>query len=155
MRKKIIIKGVLIGIIDQIVKTMVIFTLPKTGVTVIKDLFYFNYLENTGAAFGLFSGNRWILIIASILGLYAIIKYFLLDENIKKTEVIGYSLVIGGILGNLIDRIVYGHVIDFIDFRFGSYQFPLFNIADMCIVIGVAIILIWLLKNSLASRKNK
>ncbi|NLD79267.1 MAG: signal peptidase II [Mollicutes bacterium] len=155
MRKKIIIKGVLIGIIDQIVKTMVIFTLPKTGVTVIKDFFYFNYLENTGAAFGLFSGNRWILIIASILGLYAIIKYFLLDENIKKTEVIGYSLVIGGILGNLIDRIVHGHVIDFIDFRFGSYQFPLFNIADMCIVIGVAIILIWLLKNSLASRKNK
>lgn len=155
MRKKIIIKGVLIGIVDQIVKTMVIFTLPKTGVTVIKDFFYFNYLENTGAAFGLFSGNRWILIIASILGLYAIIKYFLLDNHITKTEVIGYSLVIGGIIGNLIDRIVYGYVIDFIDFRFGSYQFPLFNIADMCIVIGAFIIIVWLLKNSIIKRKIK
>lgn len=155
MRKKVIIKGILIGIIDQVIKLLVIFTLPKAGITMIKDTFYFNYLENTGAAFGLFSGNRWILIVSSILGLYAIIKYFLLDENIRKTEVIGYSLVIGGILGNLIDRVIYGHVIDFIDIRFGSYQFPLFNIADMCIVIGVAIILIWLLKNSLASRKSK
>ncbi|MFA6327404.1 MAG: signal peptidase II, partial [Bacilli bacterium] len=98
---------------------------------------------------------RWILIIASILGLYAIIKYFLLDNHITKTEVIGYSLVIGGIIGNLIDRIVYGHVIDFIDFRFGSYQFPLFNIADMCIVIGVFIIVVWLLKNSIIKRKIK
>ena len=70
-----------------------------------------------------------------------IIKYFLLDINVKKIELIGYSLIIGGIIGNLIDRLFRGFVIDFIDLRFFNYQYPIFNLADSAMVIGVFLII--------------
>ena len=64
-------------------------------------------------------------------------------ENYNKYEIIGYSLLLSGAIGNLIDRIIYGYVIDYLDFRILGYNYPIFNFADMCIVIGLVLIIIF------------
>ena len=79
-----------------------------------------------------------------IIAIIYLIKYIMSDSNITKVDLIAYSLVISGIIGNLIDRIIYGYVIDYIHFYISSYSFAIFNFADMCIVIG-AIIIIYIL----------
>lgn len=150
MRKKVIRFSAVILLIDQIVKTLIInFMNYGESVPVIKDFFHINYVRNDGAAWNILSGNRYVLIMISILFLYASIKYFLLDENITKFEFVGYGLIIGGVLGNLVDRIVSGYVIDYLAFNIFGYNFPVFNIADIALVIGTTLIIIntlWLVR---------
>lgn len=156
MKKKVFILSGIIAIVDQIIKLIVVNTLVgKNSVEVINNFFYMTYVENTGAAWGIFSGSRWFLIIISILAIYAILKYFLLDLNITKIEFVAYGILLGGIIGNLIDRLIYGYVIDFADFRFGEYNFPVFNFADSCIVIGAGLIIYHLITNVFTQRKTK
>ncbi|MDD2469359.1 MAG: signal peptidase II [Bacilli bacterium] len=153
MKKKIFVSSGLIAFIDQVIKIMVVkYLAPVSGLTVINNFLYFTYVENTGAAWGIFAGARWLLVTISILAIYAIIKYFLLDETITKIEFVGYILLLGGIIGNLIDRVLYGYVIDYIDIRIGSYHYPVFNLADMVVVIGAGLIIIHLIRNALKQR---
>jgi len=149
MRKKIFIFSALVVLVDQLVKMLVMnFLSLNEQVMVIRNFFYLFYVHNEGAAWNIFSGNRYFLIIISILALYAIIKYFLLDVNITKIEFYGYFLILGGILGNFIDRVVYGYVIDYLSFHILSYNFPIFNIADSAIVIGSLLIMFHLFRKS-------
>jgi len=156
MRKRILILSGIVTLIDQLVKIFATTVLAgNASVTVIKDFFYLTYVENTGAAWGILSGNRYFLIIIAILAIYAIVKYFLLDINITKIEFAAYGLILGGIIGNLIDRILYGFVIDYAEFRFGSYQFPVFNIADSAIVVGTGLVIFHLIRNAVKQRRTK
>ena len=155
MKKRIFILAGIVSLIDQVVKILVSNFLPKEGITIIKDFFYLSYVENDGAAFGMFSGNRWFLIIISILALYAIIKYFILDVKVTKVEFLAYGLLLGGIIGNLIDRVLYGYVIDFISFKIGTYYFPIFNIADSVMIIGTVLIVLHLINNAIKQRRQK
>jgi signal peptidase II len=119
MKKRIFILSGIVALIDQISKLVVVNTLKTSGsLVIIQDFFNLTYVENDGAAWGIFSGNRWFLIIISIIAIYAVIKYFLLDVNVSKIEFVGYSLLLGGIIGNLIDRIFNGYIVDFIEFIF-------------------------------------
>ena len=84
--------------------------------------------------------------VAALVGLIIYIKKL---EVIDDIDIFTYSLLMGGIVGNLIDRIVYGYVIDYLSFKFGSYYFPIFNFADICIVVSVIIMLLRMIKEDL------
>ena len=150
----IIILSIIFIIIDQVSKLIVINTLSKTkSVEVIKSFFYLTYTNNNGAAFSILTGKRVILIIVTLIVIGILIYYIRktkVKENINK---IALSLVIGGSIGNLIDRIVRGAVVDFLDFKIFGYDYPIFNIADVAIVIGVILLVVAVIKGE--DRRDK
>ncbi|MBQ4583625.1 MAG: signal peptidase II [Bacilli bacterium] len=154
MKKKInnhLIKivAIIILILDQITK----FIFTNKEIAIIKDLFSINYCENYGAAWNLFNNQVLGLILVSMIVFLVLLKYrqsFLLNTRNK----IAFGLVFGGLLGNLIDRIFHGFVKDFISVIIVNYHFPVFNIADMAIVIGMLLILIAVLKKEDMYGKN-
>ena len=126
------------------------------SINIIDNFFNITYVRNNGAAWSILSGNTMLLIMISLIALFLIYFWFIKDKELNKWENIGYGLLIGGTLGNLFDRIVYGYVIDYLDFKIFNYNFPIFNLADMCIVIGVILICINLIGGEICDRnKNK
>ncbi len=125
-------------IIDQIVKIVLNnrMILNQT-VIVIKNFFSITLVHNTGAAFSLFSGNRYLFIFIAILIILGLIFYIKGLEYLDELDVFIYSMLFAGIFGNLVDRVVYGYVIDYLSFNFGNFLFPVFNFADICIVVAV------------------
>lgn len=139
----IIILSLIFLIIDQITKILVIKILPLSGsIEIIKNFFYIIPTNNTGAAFSILLGKRIFLIVVAILIIGILLYYIKKNKVDGKLNIIAFSLIIGGSLGNLIDRIVRGYVVDFISIKLGSYNFPIFNIADTLIVVGVFLLLI-------------
>ncbi len=137
--KKLLIISLITILIDILSKLLVVNNLIENqSISIIKKILNITYAKNTGVAFSFLDGNKIFIIIATIIILIILIKH-IKNTYIDKIEQIGYGLIIGGAIGNLIDRIIYGHVIDFIDFRIINY--PIFNLADTAIVIGVFIIL--------------
>lgn len=142
MNKKIvlIIGGILL-LLDQIIKFIVI----NNNFTVIPGFLSLTYTENTGMAFGLNENNVILVILINIVILGIIIKF--LKENIDKIDMVVFIsliLILTGGFGNLIDRIFRGHVIDFIDVNL--FDFPVFNIADIYIIVGAIILVIAIVK---------
>lgn len=136
----IIILSILFIFLDQVSKYLVINYLDKE-IMVIKNFFYLIYTKNEGAAFSILTGKRIFLILITLLVLGIIINYIIKNKSNKKIEVIAFSLVIGGSLGNLIDRVVRGFVVDFISVKIFNYNFPIFNIGDSFICIGVFLLI--------------
>ena len=140
---KIIILSLICLIIDQITKILIIKFLPLSdSVEIIKNFFYIIPTNNTGAAFSILIGQRIFLILITIAILVFLIQYIKKNKIERKIDIVSFSFIIGGSLGNLIDRIIRGSVIDFISLKFGNYNFPIFNIADTLIVVGVILLLI-------------
>lgn len=140
--KKIILISILTLIIDIFTKQIVLNTLIEDqSITIIKDFFSITFAKNTGVAFSFLEGRIPFIIIMTTIVIFFILKY-LKTTTINKYESICYGLIIGGAIGNLIDRIIYGYVIDFFDFNLLGYSFPIFNLADTAIVIGVIILFI-------------
>lgn len=129
--------------IDQIIKLAVINNMNLyESIQVIPNFLKITFVENTGGAFGILSGGRWFFVGISFIALYALIRTVFYDSNISKFDVGCYSLMVSGIIGNLIDRIFYGKVIDYIDFNLFSFDAPVFNFADICIVVGAIMLII-------------
>lgn len=122
-------------LIDQISKYIVVQTLPLyDSVTLIEGFFSFTHIQNRGAAWGMFSEHRWVFLAATAI---AIIVLPIVLYRFRKLHVLfgtSMSLIIGGAVGNMIDRLFLGYVVDFLEFTF--IDFPVFNIADICIVVG-------------------
>lgn len=138
----ILILSLIFLIVDQISKILVVKFLDLNSVTLIKNFFYLTYTNNTGAAFSILTDKRIFLVLAGIIIIILLI-YYLKKHQIKNTiNKIAFALVIGGSIGNLIDRIIRGSVVDFIDIKIFSYNFPIFNLADTFITIGVLLLLI-------------
>ena len=113
-------------------------------ITVIPGLFYLTYLENTGAAFGLFQGQALTLGVVSIVVLAGIL-YLLLSGKVEDRALVwGLSLIFAGGAGNLIDRLSRGFVIDFLDFS-ALFGFPIFNLADIYVVVGTGLMMIYII----------
>lgn len=149
--KKVYIIALISLIIDQIVKILVSNYLILGQTTkIINNFFYLTYVQNTGAAFSILIGYRYILIIITLIFLYYLYKYTKKQTNSNKLAILSHGLLLGGIIGNLIDRIIYGYVIDYLDFMIFNYNFPIFNLADTFIVIGCIILVI----NSYAKGEN-
>lgn len=132
--KKIYIFSLLLILIDQIIKMFVNKLL--VNINLINNFLYLTRVENYGAAFGLFSNLTWLLIIISIVILF-ILHQEAKKERMTKLNVVIYSFVIGGLIGNLLDRIFRGYVLDYISIKIFGYHFPVFNFADILITIGV------------------
>ena len=152
-----IIISMILLCIDQISKLLVVNLLTKTdSITIIKNFFYLTYINNDGAAFSILVGKRILLILIAVLVIVMLIRYIKKNNIQNKLELVSISLIIGGSLGNLMDRVVRGYVIDFLDFKIFNYNFPIFNLADTFIVIGVFLLLLKEIRkeNNLDSRNK-
>ena len=146
MQKKIIIYSIIFFILDFISKVIVNnFVSLTESITVINNFFYLTNVHNLGAAWSLFSGQRILLIVVGIAALFFIFRWINDFKNNNK-NIWAFSLLISGLLGNLFDRIIYGYVRDFLDFRFGSYNYPVFNLADTFIFCGVILLILAIIK---------
>lgn len=140
--------GLIILILDQITKHYIIsnFFYGESR-SIIDGFFNLVYVRNDGAAWNILSGQRIFLILISI----SVLIFLLFRGNTifskKRLHQVLFGLIIGGIIGNLYDRLIYGWVIDFLDFQFGSYHYPSFNIADSAICVGVILYFIDQWKN--------
>ena len=148
--KQIFKYSFILVLIDQIIKILVSNMIEST--VIIKNFFNLTYVENTGAAFSILENNTLFLIIITLISLFLIYKFLLKNKEFNKLEIITYSLLIGGIIGNLIDRIVYGYVIDYLEFIILNRHMPIFNFADICIVIGTILFLILTIKEEQNAR---
>lgn len=155
---RLLIVGVLALLLDQITKFWVLSNIePQTYISpppipIIDNFLYLVHIYNTGAAWGSFSGSSFWF---GVLAIVVLISIFIFRKKLElERPIMQYimGLLIGGILGNLIDRFYHGHVIDFIDVHLPGYRWPAFNVADMsiCISVGLYIIL-----GVLDSIKNK
>lgn len=142
MNKKPYIIAFCFFILDLISKQVVIRMIDlHESIKVIKNFFYLTYTRNTGAAFSILEDGRILFLVVTIIALFFINKY-MNKEDIKGIDNLIYGMIISGILGNLLDRIVYGYVIDFLDFKIFGYNYPVFNLADTFIVVGALLLII-------------
>lgn len=128
-------------------------------IAIIPDFFYLVHIGNEGAAWGILSGYRLLLVLVAVVTLGAIYWYRGALELKKRSMQFSFGLIVGGVVGNVLDRVIYGHVVDFLDFHlpgiplFGiePYRWPAFNVADMGICCGV---IIYLFLSFLPSKKS-
>lgn len=141
-----------IVVVDQISKIIVDRNMPlHHSIPLIEGVFNLTYVRNTGAAFGIFSGSHEafrlpFLILVSVVAIGFIVVMLRRLRPGETGLVTALAFILGGALGNLIDRLVYGEVIDFLDFYWSSYHWPAFNVADSFITVGVAITLFYLIR---------
>jgi len=149
-KKKYIVIFSLIIILDQVSKLIIqsIFNdNPYKVIQVIRDFFQVRYVENQGAVWGIFSQSAHTIIpklitIFSIVALVVVIYFFLKLESRCVFELTSLSFIIGGALGNIIDRLYQGYVVDFLHVYVNDYHWPTFNVADSFISIGVVLLII-------------
>lgn len=136
--------ALIVFLVDQGIKYLIATRLELyEQIPVIGDFFVITSSRNRGAAFGILQDQLWFFIIVTSLVVIGIIWYMRkVTTEGRKLLPVALALVLGGALGNFIDRLVMGEVVDFLQFTFGTYTFPIFNIADSCIVIGVGLIIL-------------
>lgn len=127
MKYKFLLITAIIIFLDQLTKFLF------KGINKDFGFFSINYTLNTGALFGMFKGMNLVLIFVSIIILFLLLMYY----HKHKKQYLGFGFLVGGLIGNVIDRIIFGGVIDFLDFKI----WPVFNLADSAIVIGVLLVL--------------
>jgi len=131
-------------VLDQVSKAVVRASLvPGESITLVRGVLNLTFVNNVGAAFGLFPGRQPVFMATSLLVLFVIAAYWRRAHPREWPLVLALGLVCAGALGNLIDRAMLGKVTDF--FEFGFVQFPVFNVADMAILTGVGILALWIL----------
>ena len=152
---KIILTIIGIFLLDRFSKILVVKNLTLgESVRVIGNFFNITYVNNHGAAFGIMDGKIIFIILVSIL-IFGHLIYEIKKGTHSKLITLSISFVIGGLLGNLFDRLIYGYVIDFLDFDFFGYDFAIFNIGDSFIVIGTILLAIGYILEEKNENKNK
>lgn len=151
----LLIIAVAIVIVDQVTKAVMMATLPEgtlavgahgnqvDPITVIPGFFYLVHVTNDGAAFSILEGRAFWL---GLLGVAALVAMGFFRKKLELHRFPHqwiFGLIAGGIFGNVIDRFRFGHVVDFLDFHFGSYRYPAFNVADSAITVGVICFLVY------------
>ena len=154
---------IMVGVIflDQLTKWLTVINLeyiPWPGVPdtvpIIEDVFHFTYVRNEGAAFGILKDQRWVFLVVSTVAIIALSIYLWKNRNGSKLLNLGISFIIGGGIGNMIDRTLLGYVIDFLDFRL--IDFAIFNVADSFVCVGVGLFaLAVILEEIKTSKKEK
>ncbi len=145
MRKYHFLIALLVVVLDRLSKWLVATNITLHDSITVLPFFRLTHVQNSGAAFGLFaeSPSEWkvaILVLFSLLALAVVSALLWKNSHSMSTTGVGLSLILGGAIGNLWDRLLTGHVVDFLDFYLGSYHWPAFNIADSAIVIGALLL---------------
>ena len=135
--------------LDQLTKYLTVLHLkPIDTLPIIEDVLHLTYVENTGAAFGMMKDARWVFMVTSTAAIIGILGYMIHRAYIKKEkmpwmEALSLSLIVGGGIGNMIDRTMLGYVVDMIDCRF--INFAVFNVADSFVCIGAGLMILYLI----------
>lgn len=135
--------------LDQLTKYLTVLHLkPIDTLPIIEDVLHLTYVENTGAAFGMMKDARWVFMVTSTAAIIGILGYMIHRVYIKKEkmpwmEALSLSLIVGGGIGNMIDRTMLGYVVDMIDCRF--INFAVFNVADSFVCIGAGLMILYLM----------
>ena len=141
-KSNIILSGLLVSVLlglDLLFKYLV--STYLTTVNIIDNFFSLTYVLNDGAAFSLFASRTYLLILIALICLFFII-YELKNNLNDRVLSIGYSLVLAGLLGNFLDRLMDGYIIDYLSFKILGYNYPIFNFADILIVVGIIVVII-------------
>lgn len=125
------------------------------NVPIIKNFLNITNVRNTGVAWSLFDNQTLLVLIISTIVIIGIIIYIKKNKPNTNIEKISYSMILGGALGNLIERLVYSYVTDFIDIHIFGYNYPIFNLADTFIVIGAILLIIISWRNEYGKNKSK
>ena len=141
---------------DQIIKMLITLKLTLHQVVVIIPHFFeLYYVTNTGAAFSILKNKQYLFIGFSII-IFILLQQYIKREQIKSSlEIMGLGLFMGGLVGNLVDRLLYGYVIDYLSFQFFGYSFPVFNLADMEIVVGIFLFFLDIFALKKENKKNR
>lgn len=152
-----IILLVLIIFADQLSKWLVVALLQgKESVYVIPGVLRFTYVENDGAAFGMLDDHRWVFLLLSTVMIIALIYYIVKYKPKSKWVMTSLILIVGGGIGNMIDRVLLGYVIDFIDFcAFPNLWRWVFNIADSAVCVGTFMLSLWLILDTVKQYKRE
>lgn len=159
--RRLWLTGAVVLVADQVTKQMIADRLPFGSygpfahIEVIPGFFNLVHVGNTGAAWSMFSGQSlWLalLAVATLAAMYWWRRALGLHHAAAQPA---FGLLTGGILGNLVDRLLHGHVIDFLDFHFGGYTYPTFNVADSGICVGVFWYVLWSLRQPAEEQGNK
>lgn len=150
----LMIIAIILVLMDQIIKIVISTKLYNSTIMLIPYVLNLTYVQNTGAAFGIGSNSTSMFIVVNIV-VIGLITYFAFSkkEEISKSILIALYLIIAGGISNLIDRIVRGFVIDYIDIS-QVIKYPVFNLADIFIVMGCIIIAIYIIKDNILKKKN-
>ena len=134
--------GILFLLIDIISKQLVLyFMVENQTIQIIPHFFSLTYVKNTGVAFSMLEGNILFILLMSVI-VVGVLVYFAKSKGNGRLEKICYSMILGGALGNFLDRIFYGYVIDFLDFTLFGFKMAIFNVADVLIVCGVFLLIV-------------
>jgi len=160
MRKYHFLIALLVLALDRLTKWMIAHRLSlHDGIQVIPGFFRIIHAENPGAAFGIFadSPSQWkvaLLILFSVVALLVVSALLWKSSHTLTTTGVGLALILGGAVGNLWDRLVSGHVVDFLLFYVGRYQWPAFNVADSAIVVGAGLLVFEILFTKSPSQQS-
>lgn len=125
------------------------------SIEIIKNVFYITSHRNQGAAFGILQGQMWLFYIITIIVLIGVIYYYHTEGYNKISLGLPLALILGGAIGNFIDRVFRGEVVDFLNIYIVNYDFPIFNVADSSLVVGVSLIAIYFLFIEGKQKENK
>lgn len=156
-KEKIFEISAVLLMIDQVLKIIVNHYMElNEEIRIIPNFFSLLYVKNTGAAFSILNNNTSLLIILSVVFILVLDRYIKKEQNnFDKLSIISLGMILGGIFGNLIDRIIHHGVIDYLSFIIFKYDFPIFNFADICITLGVLLLIIDMFKNKSLGDKNE
>ncbi len=151
-----VISVICVGL-DQLTKILCVKNIALgDSITVIPGVLDFTYIQNRGAAFGSLTNARWVFMIASVVMIVVITCYVISNRSsMSYPTVITLSLVVGGGIGNMIDRIALGYVIDFIDVKFLPFWKWIFNVADSFVCVGAFLLVIIFIAEEFKLKKGK
>ena len=140
--------------LDQISKLLILEFLYKDQLVLIEGILNFTYVENRGMAFGMLADHRWVFMLFSVIGIALVGAYlwFYVKGLLGRTAL---ALIIGGGIGNMIDRVAYGFVVDFIDFCAFDFWVWVFNIADSAVCVGAGLFMLYLILDTIKEYKKQ
>lgn len=142
--------------IDQLTKWIVMKTMELgEQITIIENFFYLTSHRNSGAAWGILEGQMVFFYIITVIAVIIVVYYMQKYAKDSKLLALGLSFILGGAIGNFIDRLIHQEVVDFFDFIIFGYDFPIFNIADSALTIGVIFVIIAMIIDEKRERKRK
>jgi len=137
--------AIIVFLIDFVSKKIIDRTvdLNTEQIPILGDFFIITHIRNRGAAFGMLQEQRWFFIIITIVVVSGILWYLHRSYRTGSALLLfALAMILGGAVGNFLDRALFGEVVDFLQFNFGSYTFPIFNLADSAIVCGVGLVIL-------------
>ncbi len=145
----------LVVFLDQITKLLVVQNISEgASVEGIRGVFRLTYIENKGAAFGILSEHRWVFMILSVIAIVAILFYLWREKTRSILVCLSLGMILGGGIGNMIDRVVRGSVIDFVDVELIHFPY-IFNVADAFVCVGCALLILYLILSEVQGKKKK